>query len=146
MRREEFSLFVGKTLGEVKLFTEFHVGAEIKKNLRFSWNIESDNEFKVGEDAITKSIVDKIYISENKIYPCVDLFVIDLNDYIEISGRIANYSPRKFQKGWSNRPGPFIYYVNEKLINVQFQTYDFQKKLFDHKLIFIEPNIFDFSK
>jgi hypothetical protein len=60
-------------------------------------------------------IADKVYVSEDKIYPCVDL-IIEKSDYeqiLRIQGGRAGYKPQPFRRGWSNRPGPFIYGIGK---------------------------------
>ncbi|WP_045470012.1 hypothetical protein [Winogradskyella sp. PG-2] len=84
-------------------------------------------------------IAEKVYLSENRIYPCVDLVVEKITDENRISmrGLRAGYEPKEFGKGWSNRPGPFIYAIGSEMpINkVKCSSKEFMNMLYEKGLL-----------
>jgi len=88
-------------------------------------------------------MTDKGYLLEDKIYPCVDLIIEKPNSkeaILKIEGRRAGYEPRPFQRGWSNRSGPFIYGVRRGIKSKAVDTtaIEFQSKLRQLGLIHYE--------
>ncbi|MBK3519978.1 hypothetical protein [Carboxylicivirga marina] len=138
MTQKEFKRHIEKTLSELKLYAELHSGRELPDDFEFEWNSD-DKHSAVGINDVIDLISEKVYLSENKIYPCVDLIVekVTENNRILIRGRIAGYEPRKFGIGWSNRPGPFIYGIENKLINkkVKHTSKEFKDMLFEKGLL-----------
>jgi len=108
MSFEDFYHFVNKTIDEL-IET-----AEIYRNTKFDFH---EIEFQwvslppvLGREAVIFEIMDKIYVDEEHIYPCVDLIFRGIkNGVLKIQGTRANYPPRAFGIGWSGRLGPFIY-------------------------------------
>ncbi|WP_207435755.1 hypothetical protein [Sabulibacter ruber] len=145
MSFEEFIKFVDKTLGELILYAELHAGRSFSDHeLIFEW-MSYDRGSTNGREYIVYEITDKVFVSEEEIYPCVDL-IIEKPDsranILKILGRRAGYEPRPFGTGWSNRPGPFIYGIGKgiktKLVNTQDP--EFKKKLRELGLIHYEMN------
>ncbi|MFC5046062.1 hypothetical protein ACFSTE_05135 [Aquimarina hainanensis] len=110
MTQNEFKKHIEKPLSELKLYAELHSGEELPNDFEFEWHLAQKVK-AAGKNNVTELITKKVYLEEEKIYPCVDLIVEKITDEnrILISGRIAGYEPREFGKGWSNRLGPFIY-------------------------------------
>ncbi len=138
MKKSEFKKHIEKTLSELKLYTELHSGKELQNDFEFEWeSVEKLNA--VGKNNVVELIAEKVYLSEKEIYPCVDLIVkkITSGNRILISGRIAGYKPREFGKGWSNRPGPFIYGIGNNLISekVNHTSKEFRDMLFQKGLL-----------
>jgi len=132
MTRDEFIDFVGKTLDEVKLLTEIHADRPLSNELKFSW-LRKDSETFVEREPIIQEIVRAVFVDEDKIYPCVDLLVFLEDNVLSIKAGIANYDPRPFGRGWSNRPGPFIYAITEEVTSpkVDTQSKEFRNKMID---------------
>ena len=143
MSLEEFIKFVDKTIGELILYAELHACQDFSNHeLEFEWQTY-DRTVTKGRESIVYEITDKTYLAEDKIYPCVDLVIEKPNSresILKISGRRAGYEPRPFGRGWSNRPGPFIYGIGKGIISEKVYTEDleFQQKLRDLGLIHYE--------
>src|SRR5690606_18244236 len=143
MSLEEFIKFVDKTIGELILYAELHAGQDFSDHeLEFEWESYIRTVTK-GRESIVYEITDKTYVTEDKIYPCVDLIIEKPNtreSILKILGRRAGYEPRPFGIGWSNRPGPFIYGIGKGIKSKKVNTADleFQQKLRDLGLIHYE--------
>jgi len=138
MNIEEFKIFVDKTLSELKLYAELHLGKSLPNDFEFRW-ANNETSISYGKKNVVNEITDKVYITEDNIYPCVDLIAEKLtsDNRIAIYGIIAGYEPRKFGTGWSNRPGPFIYGLGSEFINkkVKTESKEFKQLLFERGLI-----------
>jgi hypothetical protein len=140
MSLEDFLKFVDKTIGELILYAELHAGQDFSDySLEFQW-ISYEKTLTRGWENIVYEVADKVYVSEDKIYPCVDLIVErpeGIASTLRITGRRAGYEPRPFGRGWSNRPGPFIYGIGSgiKSTAVNTDSLEFQRKLKELGLI-----------
>ncbi|WP_298321404.1 hypothetical protein [uncultured Aquimarina sp.] len=138
MTRSEFKKHIEKTLYELKLYAELHYGQKLPNDFEFEWCLVEKTK-AIGKNDIIELIADKVYLNEKEIYPCVDLVTekITLDNRIYISGRISGHKPREFGKGWSNRPGPFIYGIGPGFINKKIKTdsKEFKELLFKKGLI-----------
>ncbi|RKE95465.1 hypothetical protein [Ichthyenterobacterium magnum] len=138
MTRTEFKKHIDKTLSELKLYAELHAGMELPNEYEFEWQF-ADKPKAVGKENVTELIAERVYLNENKIYPCVDLIVEKITDEnrILISGRIAGYEPREFGKGWSNRPGPFIYGIGNEILTgkINCDSKEFKNMLYEKGLL-----------
>lgn len=139
MTREEFREFVDKTLDEVKQYAEIHADKSLTDKFKFKW-LRDDCSTVIGRQEVINEIIRLVYVDHDKIYPCVDLNIGLDENYISITSWIANYELRPFQKGWSNRPGPFIYCIGQDLISdkVDSQSKEFKNKLIDLGLLHYE--------
>jgi hypothetical protein len=138
MDRLEFKDFVKDTLEKLVLYAELHYGKKLPEELWFRWMINK-KDVKIGKDDIIEEITNNVFLSEDMIYPCVDLVVEDIfDDRLLVLGSIAGYPPAPFKTGWSNRPGPFIYGLNPKFISpyVDSSSEAFKNKLKEFKLIY----------
>ncbi|WP_289056108.1 hypothetical protein [Carboxylicivirga marina] len=131
MTKKEFIKFVEKTLDEVKKYAEVHTDQSLPDKFKFKW-LRDDCEPVSGRENVINEIVRLVYVQDDKIYPCVNLNIGLEHEYISLTSWIANYKPRPFQKGWSNRPGPFIYCVEQNIISDKIDT---KSKAFKNKLI-----------
>jgi hypothetical protein len=133
MTRPEFKFFVEKTLAELKLTAETYAGEKLPDFCSFQWLREND-PIHVGFINIVEAIINETYVDTDKIYPCVDLRVhFDIKKHeLSIKGFRANYEPRPFQRGWSNRPGPFIYAISQELYgkNVDYDSEEFRERMY----------------
>lgn len=136
MTREEFKKFVDRTLDEVKQYAEVHSATSLSAQFKFKW-LKDDCPTVYGRQQVIEEIVRLVFVSPDQIYPCVDLNIDLDEEYISLTAWIANYDPRPFQKGWTNRPGPFIYCINHRLISDQIdpQSAAFKRRLVDLGLI-----------
>lgn len=139
MTKKEFTDFVDKTLDEVKKYAEIHADKSLPLEFKFKW-LRDDCETVMGRQNVIDEIIRLVYIQEDKIYPCVDLNIGLEEGYISLTSWIANYEPRPFQRGWSNRPGPFIYCIDQSLISYKIDTKskDFKNRLIDLGLLHYE--------
>jgi len=110
MTREEFTHFVAKTIEEVICLAEKKCGQTLPRSFAFRWLGQS-------QPLITKNaiehIVQRVFVDEEHIYPCVDIGVGDLQDdgSLLIVGSVAGYAPRPFGENWTGRKGPFIHII-----------------------------------
>lgn len=144
MTRGQFRSFIEKTLLELIQFAELYADKELPKELSFTWASDKLN-FIEGRENIINEISEKVYVSTDKIYPCVDLIVeeVTIDNKLKVSAGIAGFEPRPFQNGWSGRKGPFIYGVSAKVISPNVNTKDeqFILKLKARGLIHYNPNL-----
>jgi hypothetical protein len=108
MKFEDFYQFVDKTINELIETAEIYRNTKIDyDDIEFGWG---ELPKVKGREAVILEIMDKIYVDENKIYPCADLYFKGVkNGILTITGFRANYELRPFGIGWSGRKGPFIY-------------------------------------
>jgi hypothetical protein len=139
MNLEEFLIFVDKTIGELILYAQMHSGKDYSDyELEFKWEMYDAKPVQ-GRENIVYEISDRTFVSPDKIYPCVDLVIEQPTQEkkLIIRGLRAGYQPREFGRGWSNRPGPFIYALGKGIMTGQIKTDtpEFKKKLIDLGLI-----------
>jgi hypothetical protein len=139
MNIEDFLDFIDKTIGELILYGELHSGKDYSDfELEFKWGT-TDGKTVSGRENIKYEICDRVFVSDEKIYPCVDLIIEQPTQErrLRIIGIRSGYEPREFGRGWSNRPGPFIYGIGKGIITgqVKTDTPEFKKKLIDLGLL-----------
>lgn len=140
---DDFKKHIDKTLDELKLYAEMHCDRKLSGEFEFDWT-SNKNNIITKKDAIINEIARKVFLNDNEIYPCVDLIIEDVTKkgIIIFKAQIAGFRPRPFQKGWSNRPGPFIYGINSHLIakNIDTSSKEFIDALIDKGLLHYNPN------
>jgi hypothetical protein len=116
MTREEFVKFVEKTLDAVILIAEEKCGKALPRRYSFRWLGRSH---AVVQENVVDHIVERVFVDDEHIYPCVDLGVADLQEdgSLLIVGNVAGYSPRPFGRNWTGREGPFVPVVGMPLLN-----------------------------
>ena len=107
MTRDEFTKFVEDTLEDVIALAEERSGLRLPREVAFQWLISKGEPVRTG---IAETIVSRVYINENSIYPCVDIGVGDLleDGTPLIVASVAGYPPGPFGQNWTGKPGPFI--------------------------------------
>jgi hypothetical protein len=117
MTREEFGKFVEKTLDEVIRIAEGKCGKALPRKYSFRWLGRSHP--LVEEENVVEHIVQRVFVDEEHIYPCVDLGVADLleDGSLLLVGNVAGYAPRSFGRNWTGREGPFVPVVGAPLLN-----------------------------
>jgi AAA+ ATPase superfamily predicted ATPase len=117
MKREDFKKFVEETLENVIQFAKEKTDRKLSRRVAFSWFFAKEKD-RVTEN-ISEYITARVYVDENNIYPCVDIGVNDiLNDgTVLIWANVAGFSPRPFQKNWTDKDGPFVYIIFDNVIN-----------------------------
>jgi hypothetical protein len=110
MDRETFKAFVNSTLDDVVQLAEEKSSRKLSRKLAFQWL--GKNKPRIAQD-IAEYIVERVFVDENHIYPCVDIGVGDLleDGTVLIVGNVAGYAPRPFGKNWTGREGPFVHIV-----------------------------------
>jgi hypothetical protein len=113
--RIEFSSFVEQTLEDVITFAEQYTGKTLSRRISFRW-VTQDQQIN---GRIVETIVNKVYVDEDHIYPCVDIGVGDLtgDGRLIIVASVAGYSPCPFQKNWTGRDGPFVFIVGQPFLD-----------------------------
>jgi hypothetical protein len=139
---EDFLKFVDKTIGELVLYGQLHSGKDYSDyELEFKWEMY-DAKTVSGRESIVYEISNRVFVSSDKIYPCVDLIIEQTTSekILRIFGRRAGFEPREFGAGWSNRPGPFIYAIGKGILNGQVNTNtpEFNKQLVDLGLLHLK--------
>ena len=116
MTREAFTQHVEETIEEVICLAEQKCGKTLPRSFAFRWLGHSQP--LITENAI-EHIVQRVFVDEDHIFPCVDIGVGDLLDDGSplIIGTIAGYSPRPFGDNWTGRKGPFIRIVGQPFLN-----------------------------
>jgi hypothetical protein len=111
----EFTSFVERTLEDVIRFAEQKSGKSLPRTMEFRWFTQKEPI----HEGIVETIVNRVYVSEDHIYPCVDIGVGDLSDDEKpiIIANVAGYSPRPFQKNWTGSDGPFVFIVGQQFLD-----------------------------
>lgn len=112
MNKSEFRAFVERTLEDVIRFAELRTGTTLPRDIEFRWFSQKDTI----HEGIVDAIVERVFVGEDQIYPCVDIGVGDLTDDGRpiITANIAGYSPRPFQKNWTGSDGPFVFIIGQR--------------------------------
>ena len=116
MNREDFAAFVARTLDDVIQLAEEKCGTELSRKIAFRWLGRSH---PVVRDNIVEHIVERVFVDEEHIYPCVDIGVGDVLDdgTLLVVGSVAGYAPRPFGQNWTGRDGPFVRIVGGPFLN-----------------------------
>jgi hypothetical protein len=116
MNRGEFANFVATVLEDVIQLAEQKAGKELPRKFAFQWLGRSSQRVT---DSIVEHIVERVFIDEEHIYPCVDMGVGDVleDGSLLIVGNVAGYAPRPFGQNWTGREGPFIRIVGGPFLN-----------------------------
>jgi hypothetical protein len=113
--KAEFTAFVERILQEVIQFAEEYTGTALPRKLKFRW-LDQD---AVADEGIVETIVNRVYVDPENIYPCVDIGVGDLSHDGSpiIVANVAGYSPKPFQKNWTGREGPFVFIIGQPYLD-----------------------------
>ena len=116
MTREEFARFVEETLDEVIGLAEQKCGKTLPRLYVFKWLGRTQ---PLITQNVVEHIVQRVFVDEEHIFPCVDIGVGDLRDdgSLLIVGNVAGYAPRSFGVNWTGRKGPFVHIVGAPLLN-----------------------------
>jgi hypothetical protein len=107
MDRDAFRDFVRSTLESVVELAEEKVSRKLSRKFAFQWL--GKNKPRITEN-IADYIVERVFVDEEHIYPCVDIGVGDLleDETVLIVGSVAGYAPKPFGRNWTGRQGPFV--------------------------------------
>lgn len=110
MHRKDFATFVARTLDEVIHLAEEKCGKELLHKIAFQ---RLGGSHPVVSENIVEHIVERVFLDEEHIFPCVDMGVGDVfeDGTLLIVGSVAGYRPRPFGKNWTGRDGPFVHIV-----------------------------------
>jgi hypothetical protein len=116
MQREEFAAFVKSTIEEVICLAEGKSGKVVERKYAFRW---LGHSHPTVTDGVVEHIVERVFVDEEHIYPCVDIGVGDIlqDGSLLIVGSVAGYAPRPFGPNWTGRMGPFVHVVGQKFLN-----------------------------
>jgi hypothetical protein len=116
MKREEFADFVEHTIEEVICLAEEKSGKTLPRKCAFRWLGRSHPTVS---DNLVDYIVERVFVDEEHIYPCVDIGVGDIleDGSLLIVGDVAGYAPRSFGPNWTGRMGPFVHVVGHPFLN-----------------------------
>jgi hypothetical protein len=106
---------VEQTLEAVIQVAERHTGKTLPRSFGFRWLHQTESI----RDGIAEAIVNKVFVDEDHISPCVDIGVGEpLEDGTPIIvANMAGYSPRPFQKNWTGRDGPFVFIIGQPFLS-----------------------------
>ena len=104
MKREEFTTFVQSTIEEVTRLAEEKSGHQLSPKYAFRWLGKSQ---PIVTENIVEHIVDRVFVDDEHIYPCVDLGVGEIleDGSVLLVGSVAGYPPRPFGTNWTGRIG-----------------------------------------
>lgn len=110
-------MFTEKTIEEVVQLAEQKASSKLNRRYAFQW-LGKPSSSRVTKD-IPAHIVERIFIDEEHIYPCVDIGVADqLQDgSLLIVASVAGYAPRRWGKNWTGRAGPFVHIIGQPFLN-----------------------------
>jgi len=116
MKREDFAAFVERAIEEVICLAEEKSGKPLQRRYAFRWLGRSH---PIVSDNVVDHIVDRVFVDEEHIYPCVDIGVGDIleDGSLLIIGSVAGYAPRPFGPNWTGRMGPFVHVVGQPFLN-----------------------------
>jgi hypothetical protein len=116
MKREEFAAFVESTVEEVISLAEEKCGKTLQRKYAFRWLGRSHPTVS---DNVVEHIVERVFVDEEHVYPCVDIGVGDIleDGSLLIVGSVAGYAPRPFGPNWTGRMGPFVHVVGQPFLN-----------------------------
>ena len=124
MTIETFRQFVTDAVEDVIMLAEERSGKHLPRSVAFKW-IGSKEAPK--RDGIVDEIVSRVYLDEDRIYPCVDIGVGDLLDdgTPVIMASVAGYAPGPFRMNWTGREGPFVRIIGSSfLAKIAGEPYD----------------------
>jgi len=134
MDREKFKVFTHLMLDNLERYTDLHTGKRSsgKFILNLNSGLKSSADTIEDRNSIVEHITSKVFIAPGKIYPCVDLRILDVSKKgdITIEIAIAGLDPCPFQNGMYDFPGPFNWLTSESIINpkIDVSTDEFQKQ------------------
>jgi hypothetical protein len=106
MTREEFLQHIRERIEASIRSAEKELGRTLPRKLAFQWL--SPKGARVS-DAIEEEVCREVFVSPEKIYPCVDIGPWkEEDDVLLICALRAGYAPRPFGKNWQGADGPFI--------------------------------------
>jgi len=116
MTRDEFLRFTEQTIEDVIRLAEQKCGKAFPRVYVFRWLGRAQ---PLITENVVESIVQRVFLDEEHIYPCVDIGVGDLLDDGSplIVGSVAGYAPRPFGENWTGRKGPFVHIIGAPLLN-----------------------------
>ena len=116
MNRQDFAAFVARTLDDVIQLAQEKCGKELSRKFAFLW---LGSSHQVVRENIVEHLVERVFVDEEHIYPCVDIGVGDVleDGTLLIVGSVAGYAPRPFGKNWTGRDGPFVRIVGAPFLN-----------------------------
>lgn len=116
MTREEFASFVAQTIEEVICLAEEKSSRKLSRHIVFHWLGRSSPYVT---ENIVEHLVQRVFVDEDHMYPCVDIGVGDLLEDGSplIVASVAGYPPRQFGKNWTGREGPFVHIVGQPFLD-----------------------------
>lgn len=116
MKREEFAAFVTRTIEEVIRLAEEKAGKPLERRYAFRWLGRSH---PIVSANVVEHIMDRVFVDEEHIYPCVDIGVGDIleDGSLLIIGSVAGYAPRPFGPNLTGRMGPFVRIIGQPFLN-----------------------------
>jgi hypothetical protein len=116
MTREDFITFVESAIEEVTCLAEEKSGQQLQRKSAFCW---LGSSYPIVTENIVEYIVERVFVDDEHIYPCVDFGVGDIfeDGSLLVVGSVAGYAPRPFAPNWTGRSGPFVHIVGAPFLN-----------------------------
>jgi hypothetical protein len=115
MTRNEFTQFTAEAVEDVIRLAEERCGKPVSRSVAFQWLGSKDEPIR---ENVVETIVDRVFVDEEHIYPCVDIGVMDvLEDGTPLlTAAVAGYAPKPFGKNWTDRDGPFVRVIGDAFL------------------------------
>jgi hypothetical protein len=107
--------FTARALEDIVVLAEEKCGKTLPRKLAFRW---LGRYHSLVTENIAECIVQRVYVDEEHIYPCVDIGVGDLLDdgSLLVVASVAGYAPRPFGKNWTGLDGPYVRIVGQAFL------------------------------
>jgi hypothetical protein len=115
MTRKEFTVFVEQKLDELLRFTEEYTHTSLSRKIKFQWL----GDKQLIDEGIVETIVAKVWVDAEHIYPRVDLAVGELaaDGSSVVVAHVPRYKPRPFYSSRIEREGPFVILIAQRLLD-----------------------------
>ena len=115
MTKAEFTDFTARALEDLIQLAEDRAGKPVSRNVAFKWMGSKDEPLR---ENILEAIVDRVFVNDDAIYPCVDIGIVDLLDDGTplLQAGIAGYGAEPFGQNWTGREGPYVRIVGAAFI------------------------------
>src|SRR5262249_28057592 len=80
---------------------------------RYCFGSVRPSRVRVPQGHVAEYLTGRVYVDEDRIYPCYDLILGDVLDdgRLLLCGYRAGYAPRPWGRNWTGRDGPFVLMV-----------------------------------
>jgi hypothetical protein len=107
MTEAEFIAFTSDAIEAAIQLAEKETGLRLSRDICFRWFHQKTAPVCSG---IAEHIAERVWVSPEQIFPCVDLGVENVLDdgRTLMCANVAGYEPRPFGVNWKGQPGPYV--------------------------------------